>query len=334
MYEGLAWGPLTRGHAQGDSPWAPLFGRLGRALGGAAKRGGGSPGGRCAGLAWRRPGAQGKGVGIGGGLRPPAPTHSTALGKQTLSAESLPFQEEGGDGKVTSPFLLKKSKGSSWAALQPPSPHSWTMHPCIFLLGHGRGLDFLSWELQLVDFSSPQRLNHAMCPEELACKALRGGSAPEPGGPLLWATTSAGPGALPRQEARLVSFLYFLWKPQAKTRAKLVALFSLPPLSWTPQSRLAELQRNLGWELGNPGHLGIQCLTCRVLTSYGNRRSGLLYTKDAAAKTWELASNSLPPFSPLNTALFQSLFLRLWTRKMTFFKKKLKFQPAAGSRCH
>ena len=86
----------------------------------------------------------GSGVGIGGGLRPPARTHSTARGKQTLSAESLPFQEEGGDGKVTSPFLLKKSKGSPWAALQPPSPHSWTMHPCIFLLGHGRGLDFLS----------------------------------------------------------------------------------------------------------------------------------------------------------------------------------------------
>lgn len=49
-----------------------------------------------------------------------------------------------------------------------------------------------------------------MCPEELACKPLGGGSAPELWGPVLWGTPSAGPAALPGQEARLVAFLYFL----------------------------------------------------------------------------------------------------------------------------
>lgn len=89
-----------------------------------------------------------------GGLRSPALTRSTPRGKRTLSAESLPLREAGGEIKVTSPFLLKKSKGRPWVALQPLPPHSWTMYSCIFL-GHRRGLDFLSWELNLLTFLLP-----------------------------------------------------------------------------------------------------------------------------------------------------------------------------------
>lgn len=57
-----------------------------------------------------RPGAEGRGVGILGGLPPPALTRSTPRGKQALPVKSFPFQEGRGI-KVTNPFLLKKAKG-------------------------------------------------------------------------------------------------------------------------------------------------------------------------------------------------------------------------------
>lgn len=120
-------------------PGAPLFGRPAWLWAGPAERRRGWESRRKmrgAGCEARRPRQRG---GIQSGLRPPAPG-----GKQTLSAESLPFQEEGGNRKVTSPFLLKKSQGRAWAALQSLPSHSWTMHPGIFLPGHRRGLDFLS----------------------------------------------------------------------------------------------------------------------------------------------------------------------------------------------
>ena len=76
------------------------------------------------------------------------PFHSPRKADAVSSVTPLSGGGRGRKGKLA-PFCLKKkkkkkSKGRSRAALQPPSPHSWTMHPSIFLLGHGRGLDFLS----------------------------------------------------------------------------------------------------------------------------------------------------------------------------------------------
>lgn len=108
--EGWPGGLSFRSPAQGGSPGSPLFGRLGRALGGAGGAWGWEAGGRCTELAARPGGAEGRGVGILGGLPPPALTHSTPRGKQALPVESFPFQEGRGI-KVTNPFLRKKAKG-------------------------------------------------------------------------------------------------------------------------------------------------------------------------------------------------------------------------------
>lgn len=48
---------------------------------------------------------------------------------------------------------------------------------------------------------------------------------------MLWETSSARPGALPGQEARLVAFLFSFENRGGETRGKLVAPPSPPPLA-------------------------------------------------------------------------------------------------------
>lgn len=101
---------------------------------------------------------------------------------------------------MASPFLLRKSGRETAGVLQPPPAPG----PCILALAcaaTGGALTARAEGRNLVT-SSPQQLNHAMCAEELAGKPLGGGSAPRLRGTLLWQAAPAGPGSLPRPEAR------------------------------------------------------------------------------------------------------------------------------------
>lgn len=108
---------------------------------GPEERGGGSPAGRCAARA-ARPRSAGRGVGTRGGLRLHSPPHSTPRAKQTLSAAITPPSGGGRGHQGNCPSLLPKGKGGpgSFAA----ASHARTMHPRVSLLGHRRGLNFLS----------------------------------------------------------------------------------------------------------------------------------------------------------------------------------------------
>lgn len=103
------------------------------------------------------------------------PVHALASRKQELSAHSLSFEKRKRI-KALWPCLLQKdtrARGQlAGGSLPTPGPC-----PAASYCG-ATGEDSVSAteRLNFFDSSSPQQLNHAMCSEELAGKALNGGS--------------------------------------------------------------------------------------------------------------------------------------------------------------